>query len=400
MLTNTCAACGASDAKKDCGRCKTTYCSAACPTQHWKEGGHKDLCRRIKRGGGAEQYHADKKYAEAAVEAVETCAEVTKGQICYICRDERSTEGLVRGCACHTTEGFAHLSCLVQEARVVSEDQFRQHDPNSIWRKWAECGLCHQMYHGAVARAMAWGGWKTYLSRPDGDAVRGYTLNIVAVALNAGTNNNGEEALCAATAYRDWTVRFDQGSLITAEGNLAFLYAQLDRHDEAIPLMKKIRVFKLRCSRGSENISTIQSGLNLSMSLIESGRHGEAIELLRDVRPAAHQALGEDHRICISLTLNLGLAHLKRGADTGDLLAAGAIFRECVLRCRKVFGPEHPLTDDTEKNFVVTLEDLEASGCDAGVLKKLRSGVLKDEPGQAYEPRSRPGPWRGPEPAK
>ena len=29
----------ASGAKKDCGRCKTTYCSVACQTQHWKEGG-------------------------------------------------------------------------------------------------------------------------------------------------------------------------------------------------------------------------------------------------------------------------------------------------------------------------------------------------------------------------
>ena len=75
MLSSTCAACGVSGAKKDCGRCKTTYCSVACQTQHWKEGGHKDLCKRIKRGGGAEQYHADKKYAEA-------CAEATKGQTC------------------------------------------------------------------------------------------------------------------------------------------------------------------------------------------------------------------------------------------------------------------------------------------------------------------------------
>ncbi len=98
MLRSTCAACGASGAKKDCGRCKTTYCSAACQAQHWKEGGHKDLCKRIKRGGGAEQYHADKKYAEACAEAIEECAEATKGQTCYICRDEKSTKGLVRGC--------------------------------------------------------------------------------------------------------------------------------------------------------------------------------------------------------------------------------------------------------------------------------------------------------------
>ena len=55
MLSSTCAACGVSSGrtgqhKKDCGRCKTTYCSVACQTQHWKEGGHKDVCKRMEAG--------------------------------------------------------------------------------------------------------------------------------------------------------------------------------------------------------------------------------------------------------------------------------------------------------------------------------------------------------------
>ena len=45
--------------------------------QHWKEGGHDQLCKKIKKGGGAEQYHADKKYEEAVADAVEECAEDT-----------------------------------------------------------------------------------------------------------------------------------------------------------------------------------------------------------------------------------------------------------------------------------------------------------------------------------
>ena len=28
-------------------------------------------------------------------------------------------EGAVRGCACHTTEGFAHVSCLAEEAKLL-----------------------------------------------------------------------------------------------------------------------------------------------------------------------------------------------------------------------------------------------------------------------------------------
>jgi hypothetical protein len=43
------------------------------------------MCKKIHRGGNAEQYHADKKCEEAVAEAVEACADDTKGQTCYIC---------------------------------------------------------------------------------------------------------------------------------------------------------------------------------------------------------------------------------------------------------------------------------------------------------------------------
>ena len=75
MITN-CAACGAQLAHDapHCGRCETKYCDATCQHDHWRRG-HKQICKRIHRGGNAEQYHADKKYKEAVAVAVETCAE-------------------------------------------------------------------------------------------------------------------------------------------------------------------------------------------------------------------------------------------------------------------------------------------------------------------------------------
>ena len=33
------------------------------------------MCKKIHRGGNAEQYHADKKYKEAVAAAVEVCAD-------------------------------------------------------------------------------------------------------------------------------------------------------------------------------------------------------------------------------------------------------------------------------------------------------------------------------------
>ena len=73
MIITNCAACAAPLARlaKQCSRCKTRYCHAECQREHWNVGGHKDLCKKIKKGGGAEQYHADKKYKEAVAAAVE-----------------------------------------------------------------------------------------------------------------------------------------------------------------------------------------------------------------------------------------------------------------------------------------------------------------------------------------
>ena len=132
MIRTFCAACAAplAHTAPRCGRCHTRYCGPACQELHWREGGHnKDICKKIKRAGGAEQYYADKKCAEAVAVAVEACVDDTKGQACYICLEAvhpKTKEGLVRGCACGDREGvdsgttgIAHVSCLAEQAKVL-----------------------------------------------------------------------------------------------------------------------------------------------------------------------------------------------------------------------------------------------------------------------------------------
>jgi len=239
---------------------------------------------------------------------------------------------------------------------------------------------------------MAWACWKTYVSRPEGDAMRGYALNVLSIAHMAV---RAEEALCSATAYRSWCCRFDPGNVICAEENLAIVYKNLGRYEEAIPIMQQLRAAKLRRLRGSENEDSVNSLLNLAESLGGSGRYEEAIQLLSAERPAACRALGSDHSLCLSLAHILGTAHLLRGADVGDFLAAGAIYRDVIPRNRKVLGPDHPRTRTTEHTFVQALEALEKAGCEANLLEKLCSGVLRGGwHSKEYEPRSRPGPWK------
>ena len=160
LLLTQCAACAAPlgfSSGKKCGRCQTRYCGPACQEQHWKEGGHDQLCKKIKKAGGAEQYNANEKYAEAVAVAAEACAHDTKGQTCYICTQAlhwKTKEGLVRGCACRGTAGFAHVSCLAEQAKIlfaeVEGTNLGLKVINERWFRWATCSLCEQRYHGVV----------------------------------------------------------------------------------------------------------------------------------------------------------------------------------------------------------------------------------------------------------
>ena len=132
-----------------------------------------------KKAGGAEQYNANKKYAEAVTVAVEKCAEDTKGQTCYICTQAlhwKTKEGLVRGCSCRGTAGFAHVSCLAEQAKILiaeaEENNLDDKVKNERWQRWHTCSLCEQMYHGVVRCALGWACWKTYVGRPEGDQAR------------------------------------------------------------------------------------------------------------------------------------------------------------------------------------------------------------------------------------
>ena len=149
MILTQCAVCATDlglTLGKKCGRCSTRYCGPECQKQHWEAGGHDKLCKKIKKAGGAEQYNANNKYAEAVTVAVEACAEDTKGQACYICTQAlhwKTKEGLVRMCACRGTAGFAHVSCLAEEAKILfaeaEENNLDWEVKNPRFERWDKC---------------------------------------------------------------------------------------------------------------------------------------------------------------------------------------------------------------------------------------------------------------------
>jgi len=244
MLLTNCAACAtplAHDAPR-CVRCKTRYCNATCQHDHWRRG-HKQICKKIHRGGNAEQYHADNKYKEAVAVAVEKCADDTKGQTCYICTEAvhwKTKEGLVRGCSCRGTAGFAHISCLAEQVKIlmdeVEENNLGDKALTQRWERWCKCSLCEQSYHGVVRCALGWACWKTYSGRPEEDLLRRGAMSMLGNGLAAV--NLDEDALYVRAAELAMIQRLggSERSLLATQSNLAITYCALGMNGQALSM--------------------------------------------------------------------------------------------------------------------------------------------------------------------
>ena len=217
---------------------------------------------------------ADQKYEEASVVAVNACAEDTKGQTCWICFDDGSKEGLVRGCACRGGAGFAHLSCLARGAQIEVENSI-----NTGWAHWYKCRQCKQDYHGAVACALGWACWKTYVGRPETDSAgqlamgsaRQLAMGLLGSGLSAGGHYEdalsvqeamlsllsrlvaaGERILIAQSPsldirpYGRALFGMLEKRILIAQTNLARTYDQLGRLEPALDLKRDIYSGRLR----------------------------------------------------------------------------------------------------------------------------------------------------------
>jgi hypothetical protein len=358
MILTQCAVCatelGLSLGKK-CGRCSTRYCGPECQVQHWKEGGHDKLCKTIKKAGGAEQYNANTKYTEAVTVAAEACADDTKGQTCYICTQAlhwKTREGLVRGCACRGTAGFAHVSCLAEQAKILvaeaEENNLGVKVLNERLRRWDTCSLCEQNYHGVVKCALGWGCWKTYVGRPEMDLARGMAMTQLGNGLNSAKHD--EEALIVQEADLSMRRRLgdSQGNILVAQGNLANTYTDLGRFEQALPLQRDVYLGTLKLL-GAEHGDTLVEANNYAACLVGLQHFKEVRAALRKTVPVARRVLGESH----VTTLNMRWIYAQSlydddGATLDDLREAVTTLEDAGRIARRVFGGAHPTTEGIE----------------------------------------------------
>ena len=139
MILTQCAVCatelGLSLGKK-MRRCSTRYCGPECQVQHWKEGGHDQLCKPIKKQAvpsSTTQIRNTRRpsRSQRGVRGGHEGPDVLHLHASSPLEDE---EGLVRGCSCRGTAGFAHVSCLVEQAKILVAEAEENNLGNKVMR--------------------------------------------------------------------------------------------------------------------------------------------------------------------------------------------------------------------------------------------------------------------------
>jgi hypothetical protein len=364
MLLTHCASCaahlGLSSGKK-CGRCSTRYCGPECQKKHWEEGGHDTLCKKIKKAGGAEQYNANKKYAEGVAVAAEACAADTKGQTCYICTQAlhwKTKEGLVRMCACRGTAGFAHVSCLAEQAKIlVEEGQENNLDDKAMqsrWERWHTCGLCEQDYHGAVKCALGWACWKTYVGRPETDHPRQMAMSVLGSGLFEQGHHRDSLTVQEVVLSMMRRLGAPEDNVLSGQANLAMAYGKLRQYEGALQIELDVYSGRLQL-HGEENEYTVRAANNYASTLSTLRRFEEVKPLLRRTMPVARRVLGDSDVITYKIqSLYANALKEDPAATLDDLHEAMNTLEETERTARRVLGGAHPLVVSIERDLRVS----------------------------------------------
>jgi hypothetical protein len=276
----------------------------------------------------------------------------------------KTKEGLVRGCSCRGTAGFAHLSCLAEQVKIlVAEAEENNWDDDRFmprWHRWSTCGLCKQEYHGVVRCALGWASWKTYLGRPEKDVFRIMAMTEIGNGLSAAHRH--EDALSVQEAQLSMRRRLGMSEemLLPTQGNLANTYSLLGQKEEALRLRRDV-YFRYVKLHGDENFRTLTVANNYAMSLLDLHRYAEVRSVMRKAIPIARRVVGESSEITLKMRWNYALAlYRDPGATLDDLREAVTTLEETERTARRVFGSTHPLTGTAGRTLLAARAALRA----------------------------------------
>ena len=270
----------------------------------------------------------------------------------------------MRGCACRGTAGVAHVSCLVEQAKILvaetEENNLGWNAFNEKWQRWYKCSLCEQQYQGVVYCALGWACHKTYLGRSEREWIRISAITQLGNGLTAAEHH--EEALTVREAELSMLRRLNtsQEDMLTAQDNLATSFFACGRHEESVRMKRDIYSSFARIN-GQENIRTLTAANNYAASLGYLGRFEEAKLALRETLPVARRVLGESHDLTLRMRKIYAHAlYSNPRATLDDLREAVARLEEWAPTARRVLGAAHPNVRLVEESLRATRAALRA----------------------------------------
>ena len=285
----------------------------------------------------------------------------------------------MRGCSCRGTAGFAHVSCLAEQAKIlveeVEDNNLGLKAFNERFAQWYECSLCEQEHHGVVLCALGWACWKTYVARPEANACRKSAMNQLGLGLESASHH--EDALTVYEA--ELSVRRRQGDsegdILAVQGNLAITYESLGRVDEALRLKRDVYTGFLKLC-GEEDAQTLITANNYAVSLVRLERSEEAKPLMRKMMPVARRVLGENHESTLRMrSIYAEALYRDDGATFDDLREAVTILEDLAGTARRVFGGAHPITNGIERELQESRAALRAYEDTAPGVSGIREAV-------------------------
>ena len=259
----------------------------------------------------------------------------------------------MRGCACRGTAGFAHVSCLAEQAKILvaeaEENNLDNKALNEKWDRWHTCSLCKQKYHGVVSCALGWACWKTYLARPETDQFVDPAMGQLGAGLSDASQH--EDALSVREAELSMMLRLgaSANNILDKQNNIACTYYKLKRFEQALRMRQDVYSGRLKLS-GEEHYDTLIAANNCAHSLVDLRRFEEAKTLLRKNVLVARRVLGESHITTLKMRWIYAEAlYYDTGATLDDLREAATTLEDVVRTARRVLGGSHPLTPKFER---------------------------------------------------
>ena len=257
----------------------------------------------------------------------------------------------MRMCACRGTAGFAHVSCLAEQAKILyaeaEENNLGNRVLNARWDRWGTCSLCEQNHHGVVRCALGWACWKTYLGRPEADECRDLALVQLGIGLHG--IEQYDDALVAFRGFLDNSRRagMSEDQLLCGQTNVANCLWRVDQADERLRIERHV-FSRCRALYGDREEDTMISALNLADTLINKvGRCEEVPPLLRSISLIAKEKYGPEHDLTIRIMWKLGLA-LAKSIDGDEADEGRALLFDMRQIARRVLGTAHPMTHNVQ----------------------------------------------------